>query len=158
MSDDTPAIDRGLLRRLDWAQPPRGPAPRMASDLPYALPLPVDITTVIEAVHHLASSMSTMAERIRELEAHAEAFATSNEELEANNRQLTLELGEAIQEHESLATSLADQDKRLRQLERYATLGIARATALNHDLSAAHVDLARIVDAVGSRLAADAKG
>ena len=97
-----------------------------------------------------------MAERIRDLEAHAEAFTTSNDELEAANRQLTIELGKVFQERETLATSLAAKGERLRQLERYTALGIARATTLNHDLSAAHADLARIIDAVGNRLAADA--
>ncbi len=157
MSDDT--IGRGLLRRLDWAQPPHRPlerAPQPASDTHEPLPQRIDVTTVLEAVHLLATSMSTMAERIQELEAHADAFAASNEELEVNNLQLTLELGGIIQERESLAASLATQDERLRQLERYAALGIARATALNHDMSTAHADLARIVDAVGSRLLADA--
>ena len=124
--------------------------------MPHASPPPVDVTAVIQAVRFLATSMSTMADRIRELEAHVEAFATSNDELEANNRQLTIEVGEVVQERERFARSLAAESERFRQLERFAALGIARATALNRDLSAAHADLAGIVDAVGSRLAADA--
>ena len=151
MSDDTPAIDRSPIRRVDWDQTFDGsgePALEALSRF--------DIAAIIEAAHLLAASMRTMAERIRELEAHAEAFATSNDELEANNRQLTVELREVLQERKSLAASLAAESERLRQLERYAALGEARATALNRDLSAAHVGLTRIVDAVGSRLAADA--
>ena len=147
MSDDFSAIERSLLRRRDGDE-----AASPSSLKAEASAAVADIGAILEAVQLTATSITSMADRIEELEAHTEAFAASNAELETENRRLTIEIGDAIQQCDTLGASLDAETERLKRLEGVTAEHVARATSLERDVAAAHADLERIVDAVGGHL------
>ncbi len=149
MSDDLPAIDRGLLRRLDWARTseetrePLAPLPA-----PYAPTSRADISGVLEAVQFAASSMSAMAERIEQLEAHSQAFEVSNRELEVQGAQFAAELSGINQQRDALAADLESEQQRYRELETRVAQHVSRSAGLERDLGIARADLSKIAEVV----------
>lgn len=154
LNEDFSAIERSLLHRMDAAQ--GGAPPPLAAGGAAPSHAPADISAILEAVQLTATSMNDLAERARELEAHTEAFAASNEELEASNRQLTIELGEIVQQRDDLAASLQAEAERLKRLESVAAEHIARASSLERDVASTQADLAKIAEVVGGHLAGEA--
>ena len=160
LDDGLPAIDRGLLRRLDWARPSNRPPDLALTPAPTPTSAPstrFDISAILDAVQATATSMTAMAERIAELKAHLEAFAASNRELEADQHRLTKELGDAVQQRDALAEKLAAENERLRQLEVETAQHVTRASALEWDLDATRADLTEIVGAVDDHLGLEAR-
>lgn len=159
-----PSIDRNLMRDLDRHL--RGPQPDAPVPAPVAPPTApstapsahVDISGVLEAVEHAASSMSAMAERIQELEAHSQTLEASNHELDAQNRQLLSQLDEASRQRDSIAASLKAESDRVQRLESLAAHHVSRATGLERDLGVARSDLAKVVDAITHALGAPQHG
>lgn len=153
-----PSIDRNLMRDLDRHL--RGPQsdapPQVAPPPPPAPSSHVDISGVLEAVEHAASSMSAMAERIQELEAHSQALEASNQELDSHNRQLTSQLHDVSQQRDAVAASLKAESERVQRLESLAAHHVSRATGLERDLGVARSDLAKVVDAITNALGAPA--
>ena len=154
-----PSIDRNLMRDLDRHL--RGPqtdaptpAPPKAAPPAPAPSAHVDISGVLEAVEHAASSMSAMAERIQELEAHSQALEASNHELDAHARQLASQLNDATQQRDMMAASLKTESERVQRLESLAAHHVSRATGLERDLGVARSDLAKVVDAITHALGA----
>ena len=96
--------------------------------------------------------MTTMAERIQELEAHSQAFEVSNRELGEQGAQLAAELSEVAQQRDVLAADLEAEKERYRELETRVAGHVSRSTALERDLGVARTDLTKIVEAVGSAL------
>lgn len=141
-------IDRELLQDLDrHLRGPQG-APPMTPEA-HQPPAPrADITGVLEAIQFAASSMNSMAGRVEELESHSQAFERANHELDAQNRQLSLQLQEAIEQRDATAASLEAGRERAQRLEGFAAQNISRANALEHDLASACADLAKVVELV----------
>ncbi len=153
-----PSIDRNLMRDLDrHLRGPQGDAPPQVAPPPPPAPSShVDISGVLEAVEHAASSMSAMAERIQELEAHSQALEASNQELDSHNRQLTSQLHDVSQQRDAVAASLKAESERVQRLESLAAHHVSRATGLERDLGVARSDLAKVVDAITNALGAPA--
>ena len=150
-------IDRELLRDLDRHL--RGPQEDAPSTAPEAHQTPstrADISDVLEAIQFAGSSMSAMAERVEQLEAHSQAFEAANHQLEAQNRELALQLGEAIQQRDTVEASLQAEKERMQQLEGLTAQHVSRANALEHDLAAVRADLAKVVELVRNTLGAPA--
>lgn len=146
LSDDFPAIDRALLRRLDGSEgvaPPPLAAEGLAPSNAHA-----DVSAILEAIQFAASSMNATAERVEQLETHSQAFEAANRELEAQNRQLGLQLGEAIQARDATTASLEAEKERSQQLESLAAHHIARAKALEQELAVARADLEKVAELV----------
>ncbi len=150
-----PSIDRNLMRDLDrhlrGAHEPVEPPPPPAQTIPTGR---VDISGVLEAVEHAASSMNAMAERIQELEAHSLELETQNQDLETHNQQLTTQLGEIVQQRDTLDANLKAEGERVQRLESLAAHHVSRATGLERDLGLARADLAKVVDAITHALGA----
>ena len=158
-----PSIDRNLMRDLDRHlrgpqndSPPPAPAPAQLA--PAQQSAHVDISGVLEAVEHAASSMSAMAERIQELEAHSQALETANQDLESHNGQLTTQLHDTAQQRDAMVASLKAEAERVQRLESLAAHHVSRATGLERDLGVARSDLAKVVDAITHALGAPAQG
>ena len=111
-----------------------------------------DVSAVLEAVQYAATSMTSMAERIRELEAHTDAFAASNAQLEEQNSQLATDLGGVVRQRDALTASLAAEGERSRQLEVFAAQQVVHGTTLESDLEATRTSLSQIVEAVAQNL------
>ena len=153
-----PSIDRNLMRDLDrHLRGPQSDTPPPAAP-PAAPSAHVDISGVLEAVEHAASSMSAMAERIQELEAHSEALEASNQDLDGHNRQLASQLHDVSQQRDVMAASLKTEAERVQRLESLAAHHVSRATGLERDLGVARSDLAKVVDAITHALGAPAQG
>ena len=155
-----PSIDRNLMRDLDrHLRGPQSDAPAQVAPPPVPAPTShVDISGVLEAVEHAASSMSAMAERIQELEAHSQALEASNQDLESHNRELGTQLHDATQQRDSLAANLKVEAERVQRLESLAAHHVSRATGLERDLGVARSDLAKVVDAITHALGAPVQG
>ena len=151
-----PSIDRNLMRDLDrhlrsTPEPTEAPPPPEPAQGAH-----VDISGVLEAVEHAASSLSAMAERIQELEAHSQALEAHAQEIETQNQQLVVQLGEAIQQRDALGANLKAEGERVQRLESLAAHHVSRATGLERDLGVARADLAKVVDAITNALGAPA--
>jgi len=148
-----PSIDRNLMRDLDRhlrnSHEPVEPAPAPQGAR-------VDISGVLEAVEHAASSLSAMAERIQELEMHSQALEAHNQDLDSQNQQLTAQLSEAIQQRDAVSASLKAEGERIQRLESLAAHHVSRATGLERDLGVARADLAKVVDAITNALGSPA--
>ena len=155
-----PSIDRNLMRDLDrHLRGPQADAPPPAATPTAPGPSAhVDISGVLEAVEHAASSMSAMAERIQELEAHSQALEASNQDLDAHNRQLASQLHDTSQQRDAMAASLKTEAERVQRLESLAAHHVSRATGLERDLGVARSDLAKVVDAITHALGAPSQG
>lgn len=116
-----------------------------------------EINAIIEAVQLTAASMSAMADRIRELELHVQAFELSNQELEANNIQLAAEVKDVIEQRDTFASNREAEGSRAQQLELLAASNVDRAENLERDLDGVHTALARIIEVVAGALGAPPK-
>ena len=152
--EDRSTIDRSLLRELDrHLREPRedhqasGPAISASSSLSR-----VDIAGALEAVQLTASSLIAMAERIRELEAHCDAFEHSNGEVETQNRTLATQLEEIARHRDQLSASLKAEHERVEQLETLTAEHVAHAGRLDRHLGEARADLAAVIEAVSNSL------
>ena len=146
-------IDRDLLldldrhlRGADYASVPA------ASASPSPPSTHVDVPGAVEAVQITAASMTAMAERIQELEAHSQAFQVSNRELEEQGAELAAELNDVVQQRDAFAADLELKMERYRQLESSVAKQVSRSTGLERELKVARTNLARIAEAVGSTL------
>ena len=154
-----PSIDRNLMRDLDrHLRGPQNDSPPVAPPTAAAPTGHVDISGVLEAVEHAASSMNAMAERIQELEAHSQALEAANQDLEGHSRQLTAQLHEAAQQRDALNASLKAEAERVQRLESLAAHHVSRATGLERDLGVARADLAKVVDAITHALGSPVQG
>ena len=155
-----PSIDRNLMRDLDRHL--RGPQEEpVAAASPTPAPATgqhVDISGVLEAVEHAASSMSAMAERIQDLEGHSQALESQIQELEAANQALAAQFDEAARQRDSLAANLRAEGERVQRLESLAAHHVSRASGLERDLGVARSDLAKVVDAITNALGAPTHG
>ena len=146
-------IDRDLLldldRHLRGADDASMPA---ASASPSPPSTHIDVSGVVEAVRFTAVSMTAMAERIQELEAHSQAFQVSNRELEEQGAELAAELSDVAKERDALAADLELEKERYRQLESSVAEQVSRSTGLERELSVARTNLEKIAEAVGSTL------
>ena len=113
-----------------------------------APPARADISGVLEAIQFAASSMNATAEHIEQLQAQSQAFEAANQELEAQNRQLTVKLGEAIQERDATAASLEAEKERSQRLEGLAAQHVSRANALEREFAASQADLAKVIELI----------
>ena len=154
-----PSIDRNLIRDLDRhlrnAKPlpepayvPE-PAPEPVSSFqaaPPARPAPrPNIASVVEAVEHAAQAIAAMTARIEELENNGEA-------LEAANRQLEEQLGEADQMVRTLDAKVKVETERANRFETVSGQQAARVIDLERELSTVHGDLARVTEAITAAL------
>ena len=155
-----PSIDRNLMRDLDrhLRGPQADPPPQAAPPTAPVAAGHVDISGVLEAVEHAASSMSAMAERIQELEAHSQALEAANHEIESHNRQLATQLDDATQQRDAMSANLKAESDRVQRLESLAAHHVSRATGLERDLGVARADLAKVVDAITHALGAPVQG
>ena len=146
-------IDRDLLIELDrhlrGANDASVPA---ASASPSPPSTHVDVSGVVEAVQLTAASMTAMAERMQELEAHSQAFQVSNRELEGQGAELAAELSDVAKQRDAFATDLELEMERFRRLESSVAKQVSRSTGLERELNVARTNLARIAEAVGSTL------
>ena len=104
-----------------------------------------NIASVVQAVEHAAQSMASMSTRIDQLEHHID-------DLEANNRQMEMQLVEAEKALHLADTKLRAEDERASRAEGIATHQTARAMDLERELSAVHADLARVTEAIAAAL------
>ena len=151
-------IDRELLRDLDrhLRGPQQAAPPTAQPDEQVAATTRADISGVLEAIQFAAASMSALAERVEQLEAHSRAFEAANNELEEQNRQLAEQLGEAIRQRDGTEESLKAEQERIERLEVAAAQHVTRANALEHDLVATRTGLSKVVELVRSSLGAPA--
>lgn len=147
-----PSIDRNLM--LDLDRHLRGTQSTSDANLPAAMdpvPMPArtglrpDVAHVVEAVEQAAHSISTMTNRIEDLEGHIA-------NLEAGNAKLTEKLGSSQRYVVDLEARLKAENDRASRIEAVAAQQASRAAALDRELNAAHGDLARITDAIAATL------
>ena len=149
--EDLSAIDRDLMRNFDHYL--RGSRDDNEPPLEASAPASqADISRVLEAVELTASSIRSMSERVRELDAHCEAFATSSEELEARNGELASQFEEMARQRDELEVSLKAENERVEQLEIITAEHISRAAKLERDFDEARADLAKVIEVVSSKL------
>lgn len=96
--------------------------------------------------------MISMAEHIRELEAHCDAFEHSNGEIVKQNRALATQLEEIARHRDQLRASLKAEHERVEQLETLTAEHVAHASRLNRHLGEARADLAAVAEAVSNSL------
>ena len=134
-------IDPELLQDLDrHLRGAQGNAPPTAPEAHATPSARADISDVLEAIQFAASSLSATAERVEQLEAHSQASDAANRELEEQNRQLALQLGEAVQARDATVASLEAEKE--------------RANALDRELAKARSDLDKVVELVRSNFGA----
>ena len=80
----------------------------------------------------------------------------SSDRVETQNRELALQLGEAIQRRDTAVASLEAEKERMQKLEGLTAQHVSRANGLEHDLAAVRADLAKVVELVRSTLGAPA--
>ena len=137
-----PSIDRNLIRDLDRhlrgtnvpAELPSEPAPGRPN-----------ITGLVEAVEHAASSMNMMSTRIQDLEAQ-------RLEDEAAYQQLQMQLAETTQRYEAAEASAHAESERAQRAELFAAHHVARVKSLENELAMAMSDLTRVTDAITNAL------
>ena len=142
-------IDRELLEDLDrHLRGAQGDAPPTVPDAPNTFTVRADVSGVLEAIQFAATSMSATADRIEQLESQSQASDAANRELEEQNRQLVIQLGEVTQERDATHASLAAEKERLQRLEALAAHHISRANALEQELAASQADIAKVIELV----------
>ena len=137
-----PSIDRNLIRDLDRhlrgtnvpVEVPSEPAPARPN-----------ITGLVEAVEHAASSMNMMSTRIQDLE-------TQRLDDEAAYQQLQMELAETTQRYEAAEASAQAESERAQRAELFAAHHVARVKSLENELAMAMSDLTRVTDAITNAL------
>lgn len=92
--------------------------------------------------------MTSMTERVEQLEAHSQAFEAANLELDERNQQLALQLSDAVQQRDTMTANLEAERERMERLEGLAAQHVSRANALEQDLAATRADLAKVVELV----------
>ena len=161
-----PSIDRNLIADLDRhlrgtrveaVDVPVEPA-TLKAPAPTPNPAPsagrMDISGVLEAVEHAAASMTSMAERIDELERSNHDLDERYRHIEAANQALTLKLAEVTHQHDAAVAALQAESERIQRLESVATHHVSRATGLERELGVARADLAKVVEAITQALGA----
>ena len=142
-------IDRELLEDLDrHLRGAQGEAPPTAADAPNMFTVRADVSGVLEAIQFAASSMSETADRIEQLESKSQASEAANRELEGQNRQLVIRLGEVTQDRDATVATLEAEKERLQRLEALAAHYISRANALEQELAASQADIAKVIELV----------
>ena len=137
-----PSIDRNLIRDLDRhlrgtnvpVEAPREPAPARPN-----------ITGLVEAVEHAASSMNMMSTRIQDLE-------SQRLDDEAAYQQLQMQLAETTQRYEAAEASAQAESERAQRAELFAAHHVARVKSLENELAMAMSDLTRVTDAITNAL------
>ena len=136
-----PSIDRNLIRDLDRHL--RGT--NVPAELPNEPPGRPNITGLVEAVEHAASSMNMMSTRIQDLEAQ-------RLEDEAAYQQLQMQLAETTQRYEAAEASAHAESERAQRAELFAAHHVARVKSLENELAMAMSDLTRVTDAITNAL------
>ena len=142
-----PSIDRNLIRDLDRHL--RGA--NVPAELPSEPPSRPNISGLVEAVEHAASSMNMMSNRIQDLEAQ-------HLEDEAAYRQLQTQLAETTMRYEAAEASAQAESERAQRAELFAAHHVARVKSLEHELAMAMSDLTRVTDAITNALGPHANG
>ena len=139
-----PSIDRNLIRDLDRHL--RGTQGQTQEELPRDQPnTRPNITGIVEAVEHAASSISLMSTRIQDLEAqHAED--------EAAYHHLQVQHADAVQRYETAEARAQGEGERAQRAELFAAHHVARVKTLEQELAGALSDLARVTDAITTAL------
>ncbi len=152
-----PSIDRNLIRDLDrhlrnakpLPEPAFAPEPAPEPAQSFAAPpRPAsrpNIANVVEAVEQAAQAIAAMTARIEELETNGEA-------LEAANRQLEEQLGEADQMIRALDSKVKTETERANRFETVSGQQAARVIDLERELSTVHGDLTRVTEAITAAL------
>ena len=137
-----PSIDRNLIRDLDRHLRGTNVPAELPSEPPPGRP---NITGLVEAVEHAASSMNMMSTRIQDLEAQ-------RLEDEAAYQQLQMQLAETTQRYEAAEASAHAESERAQRAELFAAHHVARVKSLENELAMTMSDLTRVTDAITNAL------